>query len=305
MEINKLKVTGWTNYDDERYENIRDNISDYKEVKELKKIVADDIKEKGYKFSGFNHQYHSHGTPILNEKYKFTCSMREWGDIMAIAYNPKYNEDDMAYVLWAWNPPVIDIEGNCEKEVYPDNFDYTGADEKERILVVVDMQNDFVDGSLGTKEAQAIIENVVREIADERYTKIYVTKDTHFNDYLSTNEGKKLPVEHCIRLSHGWQINDKVAEALEKRADITKEFEKYTFGSTELADAINKIKNRVESVTLIGLCTDICVVSNALLVKALNLNGEVIVKADCCAGVTPELHQNALNVMKSCQIEVC
>ena len=175
---------------------------------------------------------------------------------------------------------------------------------EEKILVVVDMQNDFIDGSLGTKEAQAIVGNVVKEIEDTSYTKIYVTRDTHFEDYLETNEGKHLPVKHCIKNTPGWQLNKDVENALKKRAAITEYINKYTFGSMRLVDYILELKRPIKDITLIGLCTDICVVSNALIVKAMGLKCDVIVKKDCCAGVTPEKHEAALETMRSCQIEV-
>ena len=173
---------------------------------------------------------------------------------------------------------------------------------KEKILVVVDMQNDFIDGSLGTKEAEEIVNNVKKEIEDTSYTKIYATEDTHYEDYLITREGKYLPVEHCIKNTKGWYINALVKEALEKRGATY--IEKNTFGSVDLMELIKNYDKQIESITLIGLCTDICVVSNALLIKAALPETDVIVKANCCAGVTPEKHEAALETMRSCQIDV-
>ncbi len=171
-----------------------------------------------------------------------------------------------------------------------------------KILVVVDMQNDFVDGSLGTKEAVGIVENVVEEIKKYRTEDIFATRDTHPENYLETQEGKHLPVVHCVKNTNGWEINKEVAAVL-KDAKI---IDKPTFGSKELAEEITKIAEKEEvEVTLVGLCTDICVVSNALLIKAYLPEISVKVIASCCAGVTPESHEAALTTMKMCQVEVC
>ena len=170
------------------------------------------------------------------------------------------------------------------------------------ILVVVDMQNDFIDGSLGTKEAQAIVDNVVAEIVNYDPADIFVTRDTHPENYLDTQEGKNLPVVHCVKNTKGWEINEKIAKAL-KNVEI---IDKPTFGSKILAEKIAAIaeKENIE-VTLIGLCTDICVVSNALLIKAYVPEIPVRVIASCCAGVTPESHEAALKTMAMCQVKVC
>lgn len=135
----------------------------------------------------------------------------------------------------------------------------------EKILVVIDMQNDFIDGSLGTQEAQEIVKNVVNKIGKYEPENIYATRDTHFEDYLNTSEGKNLPIVHCVKDTYGWQIREEVAEAM---GDV-KIIDKPSFGSTDLADVIfaRNDKNPVE-IELVGLCTDICVVSNALLLKA-------------------------------------
>jgi len=169
------------------------------------------------------------------------------------------------------------------------------------ILVVVDMQNDFIDGSLGTKEAAEIVKNVVDEIGKYQTEDIFATRDTHSPNYLKTQEGKKLPVVHCVRGTDGWEIHEKVKEAL-KSAKI---IDKPTFASKELAEQIAAlaVKEEIE-VTLIGLCTDICVVSNALLLKAYLPEISIRVIASCCAGVTPESHLAALTTMKMCQVEV-
>ena len=169
-------------------------------------------------------------------------------------------------------------------------------------LVVVDMQKDFIDGSLGTKEAEAIVDNVVKVIGtyDPKY--IFATRDTHPENYLETQEGKNLPVVHCVKNTPGWELNEKVAAAL----GDAKVIDKPTFGSKELCELLEKEnqKETIDMVTLIGLCTDICVISNALLVKAYLPEVRIIVDASCCAGVTVESHKRALESMKMCQIEI-
>lgn len=172
----------------------------------------------------------------------------------------------------------------------------------KKILVVVDMQNDFVNGSLGTKEAAGIVNNVVEKIT-KFDGKIFVTLDTHDYNYINTSEGKKLPVPHCIRMTNGWLLNEKVMVALSDKDYRT--IEKKTFGSTRLVNNIRKIKNGADiEIELVGLCTDICVVSNALLLKANFPEVKITVDASCCAGVTPESHSAALTTMKMCQIDV-
>lgn len=169
------------------------------------------------------------------------------------------------------------------------------------ILIVVDMQNDFVDGALGTREAAAIVPAVVKKIKEYKTEDIFVTRDTHQKDYLSTQEGRKLPVEHCITGTHGWELEPKVAEA----ADGAKIVNKPTFGSMELMEMIKRISEKEDiSIELVGLCTDICVVSNALLLKAAMPEVEISVDPSCCAGVTPEKHEAALETMRSCQIMI-
>ena len=172
----------------------------------------------------------------------------------------------------------------------------------KRFLIVVDMQNDFVNGSLGTAEAQEIVDNVVNEISGFDGM-IFATYDTHSADYLSTAEGKKLPVEHCIKDSEGWQINSAVMGALEKKGFTP--VIKYTFGSVDLPEMISAASQGEDfEIELIGLCTDICVVSNALLLKAHFPEKKISVKASCCAGVTPQTHNAALDTMKCCQIDI-
>lgn len=174
----------------------------------------------------------------------------------------------------------------------------------KNILVVVDIQNDFVDGALGTPEAQAIIDNAVEKIKNFDGD-IFVTYDTHYENYMDTLEGKKLPVPHCIKGTKGWELNAKIAKALDNKDCLITSVEKPTFGSNALVHLIeNNIEDEKAEITLIGLCTDICVVSNALLLKANFLDSEIFVDASCCAGVTPETHNAALNTMRCCQINI-
>ncbi len=173
----------------------------------------------------------------------------------------------------------------------------------DNYLIVVDMQNDFVTGSLGTPEARAIVGRVVKKVQDFNGIVIF-TMDTHYDNYLSSSEGKKLPVPHCIVNSDGWQlIPDLDRMQMENSWDV---YEKNTFGSVDLAhDLLERSQSDpIGSIELIGLCTDICVVSNALLLKAHLPEVPILVDASCCAGVTPEKHQAALETMRSCQIEI-
>ena len=172
----------------------------------------------------------------------------------------------------------------------------------KKILIVVDMQKDFVGGALGTAEAVAIVDNVVDKI--ENFDgDIIVTYDTHPENYMETQEGKNLPVPHCIKGTDGWKLDAKVQAVLDQKA--YKAIEKPTFGSTELPEYIRANYDPAEiEIELIGLCTDICVVSNALLMKANFLETKVSVDAACCAGVTVESHNAALLTMKMCQVNV-
>ena len=172
----------------------------------------------------------------------------------------------------------------------------------KHFLIVVDMQKDFVDGALGTKEAVAIVPNVVRKI--EGFDgEIFATLDTHFDNYTETAEGKNLPVPHCIKGTDGRKLDKAVEAALDKRGYTP--VEKVTFGSADLPRMIELAADGDDfTLELVGLCTDICVVSNALLLKANFPEAEIRVDADCCAGVTPQLHEAALMTMKSCQITV-
>lgn len=205
-----------------------------------------------------------------------------------------------------------------------------------KILVVVDMQNDFIDGALGTPEAVEIVPAVVKKIR-EFDGLVVLTRDTHQENYMQTQEGSNLPVSHCIEGTDGWQINVEVMEAADRQAEILSEsyaddddavmvtidpsiFNKPTFGCVELGEALlranqaepdaengidaDDTENIIESIEVIGLCTDICVISNAMLLKAFLPEVPVIVDAACCAGVTPESHIRALGAMQACQIEV-
>ena len=171
-----------------------------------------------------------------------------------------------------------------------------------KLLIVVDMQKDFVDGSLGSKEAIGIVDNVVKKI--ENFDgDIIVTYDTHHQNYMETQEGKKLPVPHCIKGTPGWELDKKVQAAVDKKK--YKVIEKPTFGSTELTEYISANYNTNElEIELIGLCTDICVVSNALLIKANFTEAKVSVDSACCAGVTPDSHNAALTTMQMCQVNI-
>ena len=172
----------------------------------------------------------------------------------------------------------------------------------KHFLVVVDMQKDFVDGALGTPEASAIVPEVIEKIRGFD-GEIFVTYDTHFDDYLDSAEGKKLPVPHCIYGTPGWELDARVGEAVEELPHY--KVQKYTFGSTTLPHLMTEVADGEDfSIELIGLCTDICVVSNALLLKAHFPEAPISVDASCCAGVTPALHEAALATMRSCQIDI-
>lgn len=173
----------------------------------------------------------------------------------------------------------------------------------KKVLIVIDMQNDFVDGSLGTKEAQGIVGNVVEKIRQYQGKKVFATRDTHGENYKSTSEGKHLPVPHCIKGTQGWEIRPEVFDALkEVNAEI---IDKPFFGSLVLVDRLAEMAIQEElEIELVGLCTDICVVSNALLLKARLPEAVIRVDASCCAGVTPESHEAAIVTMKMCQVDI-
>ena len=170
-----------------------------------------------------------------------------------------------------------------------------------KVLVVVDMQNDFIDGALGTPEAVKIVPKVIRKI-QEFDGRVIATRDTHEENYLETQEGKKLPVKHCIRGTKGWEIHPDIQKLISEEP-----VDKPTFGSEELGRMLKEscdMEGQIESITLVGLCTDICVISNALLLKACLPEVSVIVDASCCAGVTRESHLLVLVAMKMCMVEI-
>lgn len=170
------------------------------------------------------------------------------------------------------------------------------------VLVVVDMQNDFIDGALGTKEAVAIVPKVLKKV-NQWDGLVFYTRDTHEKDYLDTQEGQKLPVPHCIRGTEGWELHKDI-----KKCVVGAEFviDKPTFGSGELANLLVELNDEqgVASIMLVGLCTDICVISNAMILKAVLPEVPIAIDAECCAGVTLESHEIALKSMETCQIEI-
>ena len=172
----------------------------------------------------------------------------------------------------------------------------------KRFLVVVDMQKDFVDGSLGSKEACAIVPAAAERIRSFD-GEIFATFDTHFKNYMETAEGRKLPVPHCIKGTDGWALNAEIAKALDEKGFTP--VEKNTFGSVKLPKLIKNAADGEDfEIELIGLCTDICVISNALLLKANFPEVPIAVAENCCAGVTVEKHNAAIETMKSCQIDI-
>ncbi len=173
-----------------------------------------------------------------------------------------------------------------------------------KVLVVIDMQNDFTTGVLGNKQTAAVVENVVKKIEDFRKNepdgKIVATLDTHSENYMDTQEGKNLPVPHCIRGTDGWKLVPEIENAL---GDNAIKLEKITFGAVDLPFALGK-DEAIDEIQMVGVCTDICVISNAMILKAAFPEVPIKIFADCCAGVTPESHINALNAMKICQMIV-
>ena len=169
-----------------------------------------------------------------------------------------------------------------------------------KLLIVVDMQNDFIDGALGSSEAVKIVP-YVKSLIENFDGEVLFTRDTHYENYMDTQEGHNLPVPHCIKGTEGWEIRAEL-EALR----TTEAIDKVTFGSSELPEKLAELnaENPIEEITFVGLCTDICVISNVMVTKAFFPEIPVIVDADCCAGVTPESHKNALEAMKVCQVQV-
>lgn len=171
-----------------------------------------------------------------------------------------------------------------------------------KLLIVVDMQNDFITGSLGTDEAVGILPNVIEKIKGFEGD-LFFTKDTHHENYLTTSEGLNLPVEHCIKGTFGWMLAPSIEMLLGEKECVV--VEKPTFGSVKMAEYIAQTyKGEELYIELVGLCTDICVVSNALLLKAYFPEARIVVDQACCAGVTPESHNTALKAMAACQIEI-
>jgi len=173
------------------------------------------------------------------------------------------------------------------------------------------MQNDFINGALGTKEAEAIVSKVASRIENAERELIIFTQDTHYENYLSTTEGKKLPVPHCIEGTEGWQINEDVKNAWQGKKDKINipnlpenTFIKNVFGSVGLVEFLKSRIAEIVEIEILGVCTDICVVSNAIMIKNTMPDVKISVNSDCCAGVTPQSHMEALNVMKMCQIDI-
>ena len=172
-----------------------------------------------------------------------------------------------------------------------------------KYLVVVDMQNDFIDGSLGSKEAQAVLPKVLEKIRNFKGTVVY-TRDTHEEDYMETYEGKRIGVPHCIRDTEGWNFQKDIQELITANRSLV--FDKNTFGSIQMAGCLQGIDRMapIDEVEVVGLCTDICVMANAILVRTAMPNTPVRIDSSCCAGSTPEAHKVALEAMKSCLIDV-
>lgn len=168
-----------------------------------------------------------------------------------------------------------------------------------KVIVVIDMQNDFIDGALGAKEAQAMLPYLVAKLEREKDALLIFTQDTHSKNYIETQEGRNLPVLHCIKPEKGWEIAPSLQPFVKKAAAV---IEKPAFGSLELPKAVAKLQP--DEVELVGLCTDICVISNAMILKTAFPELPVAVDASCCAGVTPASHDNALQAMKMCQVDI-
>lgn len=173
----------------------------------------------------------------------------------------------------------------------------------QKLLIVIDMQKDFINGVLGTREAVDVVPKVISKIKGFNGEVIY-TRDTHDERYLESQEGIKLPVVHCIKETEGWRLMDAIDElAIKANSKI---FDKSAFGSMEMVKYVSKLyeEKKVDEVELVGVCTDICVISNSMLLKSTMPELKIVVDSECCAGVTPESHRNALNAMNMCQIEI-
>lgn len=171
----------------------------------------------------------------------------------------------------------------------------------KKALVVIDMQNDFITGVLGNEECMKIVPNVVKRVqkAVEDKVDIIFSQDTHQEDYLFTQEGRKLPIRHCIQDTKGWEIIPELEEIAKKNGTV---FLKDTFGSRSMAEYMKD--HNYEEIEMIGVCTDICVISNAMTIKSFAPESEISVKESCCAGVTPQSHRTAIEAMKACQINI-
>ncbi len=172
----------------------------------------------------------------------------------------------------------------------------------ENVLVIVDMQNDFINGSLGNPDGEKVVKNIISEVKSKKYDFTAFTRDTHFDNYMDTLEGKNLPVEHCIYGTDGWQIRKEIYDAVAESGIDYKTYDKKAFGSFSLPNELDIYGNTIKSITLTGLCTDICVVSNALILRAQLPDTPMYYIADACAGTSVEAHEAALKVMDSCQI---
>ena len=175
------------------------------------------------------------------------------------------------------------------------------------VLIIVDMQNDFTSGVLGNKECEAAVQKVVDVINNNEYDEVYLTKDTHHENYLKTQEGKNLPIEHCIEGTNGWLVREEIIEAVTNNTANLYCIRKSTFGSRHLAKKLRKKYKKDEkntSITLVGVCTGICVISNAMLIKTALPEAKINVIEKACACVTPESHKTAIEAMKRCQINI-
>lgn len=179
--------------------------------------------------------------------------------------------------------------------------------EKENILIVIDAQNDFIDGALSNDVAQERVSNIISLIKSKKWDFVILTRDTHENNYLETQEGRKLPIEHCIKGSHGWQIHKDIMKTVIEQDIPYNIINKHTFGYEYIGNSVYEICNEFSelTITMCGFCTDICVISNALILKSYFIeNTEINVIENACAGVTPESHDAAIMVMKNCQINI-
>ena len=184
-----------------------------------------------------------------------------------------------------------------------------------KVLCLIDLQSDFIDGALGTQESKAIVPRIVEKLnnySDKSDTLVLFTKDTHFDDYLNTLEGTMLPIPHCIENTPGWSINKEIKRAVKSNRFLSYSSDKIinsrvyknTFGSNDLRELLIKYKDDIESIEFVGLTTDICVISNVLMARQALPDVNIYVDSSCCAGTTLDKHQAALEVMKSCQINI-